>query len=407
MSWSEIEIGQVADIKHGFPFKSDFFTDHGKLVVLTPGNCQEHGGFRDKGEDEKFYEGPVPEGYLLHQGDLLVVMTDLVSTAPVLGGAFLIPDDARYLHNQRLGLVDITRPDLIDKGFLYYLFNTNIYRAQVQGSASGATVRHTSPNRIKKCKVRCPRDLKVQQRIAECLAAYEGMIENNRRRMLLLEDSARLLYREWFIHFRFPGHEHVEIADGLPRGWERKTLGDVAQMNSESYGAKELPAEIKYVDISSVKRGRIVSKSLIPSSEAPGRARRRVRDGDVVWSNVRPNLRAYALILDPDDNDVFSTGFTVLSVRAVPYSWLYMFVTTDSFVGHLVNHATGAGYPAVRPDDFQRAEAVVPTASLLNLFHQAVEPNLRLISKLNQQNGKLAQARDLLLPRLMSGELAV
>lgn len=138
-----------------------------------------------------------------------------------------------------------------------------------------------------------------------------------------------------------------------------------------------------------------------------GRARRKARDGDVIWSNVRPNLRSYALILDPDDVDVVSTGFTVLSASSVPFTWLYMFVTTDSFVGHLINHATGAGYPAVRPDDFERAEVMLPPKMLLDHFHEATEPNFRLIRKLDQQNQKLAQARDLLLPRLMNGEIAV
>jgi len=96
------------------------------------------------------------------------------------------------------------------------------------------------------------------------------------------------------------------------------------ETNQESYRAKELPDEIDYIDISSVAQGRVVSKTRMPASDAPGRARRKVRDGDVIWSNVRPNLRAYALILDPDDLDVVSTGFTVLSASSIPFTWLEM-----------------------------------------------------------------------------------
>ena len=247
----------------------------------------------------------------------------------------------------------------------------------------------------------------VQNDIASILSAYDDMIENNRRRIALLEEAARMLYREWFVLFRFPGHEHVKITDGLPEGWEQRTLGDIAVTNAESYRAKELPDEIKYIDISSVAQGSVVSKTPMASADAPGRARRKARDGDVIWSNVRPNLRAYALILAPDEADIFSTGFTVLSAKEVPFTWLYLFVTTDSFVGHLVNHATGAGYPAVRPDDFERAAVLIPPKALLTLFHESTEPGFRLISKLVQQNQKLAQAHDLFLPRLMNGEIAV
>ena len=105
------------------------------------------------------------------------------------------------------------------------------------------------------------------------------------------------------------------------------------------------------------------------------------------------------LVLKPDHNDVFSTGFTVLSATEVPFTWLYLFVTTDQFVGHLVNHTTGAGYPAVRPDDFERAAIALPPTTLLNLFHESTDSNFRLVSKLEQQNQKLSLARDLLLPR--------
>ncbi|MEA3323519.1 MAG: hypothetical protein U9Q37_00010 [Euryarchaeota archaeon] len=129
--------------------------------------------------------------------------------------------------------------------------------------------------------------------------------------------------------------------------------------------------------------------------------------GNVIWSNVRPNLRAYALVLDPEENDVFSTGFTVLSPVAVPFSFFYLLVTTDEFVGHLVNHATGASYPAVRPDDFERAIVLTPSKVVLELFHERTKPIYRLISVLTEEADALTKARDLLLPRLMNGEVAV
>jgi type I restriction enzyme S subunit len=247
----------------------------------------------------------------------------------------------------------------------------------------------------------------VQKKIGNILSIHDDLIENNRRRIVLLEEAARLLYREWFIHFRFPGHEHVKIIDGQPEGWEQRRLGDIAVTNRESYQAKNLPLAINYIDISSVTERRIISKTSLPATEAPGRARRKIQDGDIIWSNVRPNLRAYALILEPEEIDVVSTGFTVLTASSVPFSWLYMFTTTDSFIGYLVNHATGAGYPAVRPEDFERAEILLPPKILLNYFHERTAPNFRLIKKLDQQNQKLAHARDLLLPRLMNGEIAV
>ena len=261
-------------------------------------------------------------------------------------------------------------------------------------------------NHIHRLDILLP-EYQIQERIVEVLSAYDDLIENNRRRIALLEEAARLLYREWFVHLRFPGHEHVAIKDGVPEGWEKKTLVEIAATNVESYKASALPDIINYIDISSVKQGRIINKNTMPSSEAPGRARRKARPGDIIWSNVRPNLRAFALIPDPEENDVFSTGFTVISPITVPFTYLYLFVTTDEFVGHLVNHTTGASYPAVRPEDFERAIVLVPPKQMLELFNEKAEPIYKFISVLEEEMKLLAQARDLLLPRLMNGEIAV
>ncbi|MDE2757557.1 MAG: restriction endonuclease subunit S [Acidobacteriota bacterium] len=318
----------------------------------------------------------------------------------------LIPEGFEGCLGRRMALV---RPDRkkVDPRFLHYYFLSPVWHAKMDAiTITGATVNRIPLTSFPDTRVSFPK-LNKQVTIASILSAYDDLIENNRRRIALLEEAARLLYREWFVHFRFPGHEHVKFVDGIPEGWERRTLADIAQTNRDSYRAKELPEELNYIDISSVAQGRILSKNRVASTEAPGRARRKARDGDVIWSNVRPNLRAYALVLEPNQNDVFSTGFTVLSATEVPFTWLYLLVTTDRFVGHLVNHATGAGYPAVRPDDFERATVAFPRKAVLNLFHKSTEPKFRLISKLEKQNQKLAQARDLLLPRLMSGEVKV
>ena len=271
---------------------------------------------------------------------------------------------------------------------------------------TGATIKHLPREKLAKVEIMVP-PLGVQHRIASILSAYDDLIENNRRRIQLLEQAARLLYKEWFVRLRFPGHEHVKVKDGRPEGWERKRLGEIIATNIESYKADELPDEINYIDISAVKRGRIVIKNVMSSLEAPGRARRKAKSGDTIWSNVRPNLRAYALVLNPEEDDIFSTGFTILSPLAVPFTYLYLLVTTDEFVGHLVNHTTGASYPAVRPDDFERAIVLVPPKRVLKLFQDKTEPIYRLVHLLEKETKSLSQARDLLLPRLMSGEVAV
>ena len=222
----------------------------------------------------------------------------------------------------------------------------------------------------------------------------------------MLEEAARQLYREWFVRLRFPSHEHARITNGLPEGWDWKKLGDVAKVNRETVPSS-FDGEIEYIDISSVTPGIINETKTHDFWEAPSRARRVVQHGDIIWSRVRPNRRSHAVIWQPPSNLIASTGFAVITPEIMPTSFLYQTITTDAFVGYLENHARGAAYPAVVAGDFERAEILVPRATLVDAFNEEVEPMLSHMHTLRVQNQKLRAAQDLLLPRLMGGEIAV
>ena len=301
------------------------------------------------------------------------------------------------------------RPDTtkVFPRFLHYYCLSSAWRKEAEASViSGATVDRIPLTKVPDFKVDIP-DLPTQERIAGILSAYDDLIENNRRRIALLEQAARLLYREWFVHFRFPGHETAKFVDGLPEGWERKALGDVCATNKSSYKKGNLPNHLSYIDIGSVSTGQIDGKTEFAAEDAPGRARRIVEPMDTIWSNVRPNLKAYALVMSPEENDVFSTGFTVIHAEDVSPFFVYFTVTTEDFVKHLNNHATGVSYPAVRSDDFERAKITVPPEDLMAEFHTFCEPLFMQRQKLAEENMKLTKARDLLLPRLMDGRIPV
>jgi type I restriction enzyme, S subunit len=184
--WRDCKLGDLLEVKHGFAFKGEFFSNAGNHVLLTPGNFREEGGMQLKGKKEKYYTGAFPDEYLLRRGDLLVAMTDLTQDAPILGSPAFVPDDSRFLHNQRLGKVVNIKQDELAPKFLFYLLNTASVRGQIKGSASGATVRHTSPSRIYDVAIELP-PLQVQRRIAGILSAYDELIENSQRRIKVSE----------------------------------------------------------------------------------------------------------------------------------------------------------------------------------------------------------------------------
>ncbi|MBI4528064.1 MAG: restriction endonuclease subunit S [Deltaproteobacteria bacterium] len=404
--WTHHKLGDLIEIKHGFAFKGEYFTDAGTHIVLTPGNFYDEGGFKERADKAKWYTGPVPEEFVLRKGDLIVAMTE--QAEGLLGSSALIPRSDLYLHNQRLGLVKIRDQKELDKKYLYYLFNSRPVRHQIRATANGAKVRHTSPSRIYEVMIQKPR-LPIQRRIAGILSAYDKLIENSQRRIKILEEMARSLYREWFVNFRFPGHEKVPLVASplgpIPKDWEVKQLRDVAEVNRAQINARNPPEELHYIDISSVSPGQINSTTTYTFADAPGRARRVVQHGDVLWSCVRPNRRSNALVMHPRKDTIASTGFAVLSARKVPFAFLYLATTTDNFVSYLTNNTTGAAYPAVTAATFENADVIVPPEPLLCRFGEATVPIAEHTYTLQSQITNLRQTRDLLLPALLSGQL--
>lgn len=337
--------------------------------------------------------------FSLRVGDIVVART-----GATVGYAKLIreqPDAvfASYLVRFR---VDARKAE---PGFIGRLVESQVYKDFVRSRVGGAAQPNASAPVLGSFEFFLP-PRSVQLRTVTVLSAYDDLIENNRRRIQLLEQAARLLYEEWFVRLRFPGHEHVKVVDGVPEGWERRALGDVADINRATLGNSH-DGEIEYIDISSVSTGSIDETTRYPFRDAPGRARRIVQHGDIIWSCVRPNRRSYALIWQPALDLIASTGFAVITPRKVPSALLYHVVTTPEFVGYLSNNARGAAYPAVTGKDFEAAPLVTPRPELARQFDDVVSPIFAQIHVLKQQSAKLRDARDLLLPRLMAGETPV
>lgn len=169
--WVESPFSELCDIKHGYAFVGEFFSNEGEYVLLTPGNFYERGGYRDRGEKQKYYTGEIPRDYVLNKGDLLVAMTE--QAAGLLGSPILVPDSDKFLHNQRLGLVT-KKPGVIwTNEFFFHVFNTQSVRNAIHASASGVKVRHTSPTKIGAVVVAFPTSLTEQNRIVTTLRSLQ------------------------------------------------------------------------------------------------------------------------------------------------------------------------------------------------------------------------------------------
>lgn len=311
-----------------------------------------------------------------------------------LGEAALVPKGLRFCLGRRMAII---RPN---KNRVYPRFLLYAYRApEFQQTIKARTIHGSTVDRIPLIEfpnfpISIP-SLPDQYAIANILGALDDKIELNRRMNQTLEEIARTVFREWFLE------------NEVIKGWSVGKLGDYIAVNERSI-TKEYPySEIEYVDISSVSLGHLASTTKHLISNSPSRARRLVCNGDTIWSTVRPNRKSFLYIHTPVKNLVVSTGFAVLTPKKIPSSFLYFFTTTDQFVDYLVSNADGSAYPAVLPDRFLEAELAVPPEDVLLKYEQVTGPLLARIANNEKESRILADIRDTLLPKLMSGEVRV
>jgi type I restriction enzyme S subunit len=330
-----------------------------------------------------------------------------VSIAGTIGRVGIVPDDlsGANLTENAAKITEIN--DQVDKRYLLYFLRSAMGQGELLNKAGGTSQPKLALFRIEEIEFPCPA-ITTQRAIADILSTYDDLIENNRRRMALLEDSARQLYREWFVRLRFPGHEHTPIVDGVPQGWERRTAfeamhvlsGGTPKTSISDYWDGETPFftpkdAVDGIWVSSCERSltelgiKNCNSKLYPRETVFITARGTVGKLNMAQTPMAMSQSCYALVA----KDHLSQRFIYSAMK--------------EGVEALRQQAVGAVFDAIVVDTFKRIHLTIPTATVLRLFDEAVEPVFEQVENLASQNQKLRQARDLLLPRLMNGELAV
>jgi type I restriction enzyme S subunit len=252
----------------------------------------------------------------------------------------------------------------------------------------------------------------IQRRIAGILSAYDDLIENSQRRIKILEEMSRRLYREWFVYFRFPGHEGCRLVQSplgeIPEGWEVKLLPDCVAMNPRVQVPRE---DIKPF----VPMGCLSNDSMLISNieSREGNSGSKFQNGDTLFARITPCLEngktGYVQFLSGSDSVAFgSTEFIVLRSRSLTPELVYLLARSDEFRGVAIKSMSGAtGRQRVQEKCFDDYLVIQPSPILLDAFSSVVRPGFDLIYKLHLEIQNLRRTRDLLLPRLLSGQIDV
>ena len=390
------KLGDYIHIKHGFAFKGKYITtkDNG-VVLVTPGNFHVGGGFK---EDKcKFFEGAYPEEYVLHANDLIVTMTDLSKYGDTLGYSAKVPQSQRiYLHNQRIGLVEILN-SAVSKDYLYWFMRTPTYQRQIVGSASGSTVKHTSPSRIYEIKIEVP-SLSDQKKIVTILSSIEEKIEVNKKINDNLEQQAKAYFHELFI-------------DNANPKWISGTISDLGTVVGGSTPSKAKPeyytqngiAWITPKDLS-INKKKFISRGENDITELglQNSSASIMPTGTVLFSSRAP----IGYIAIASGEVTTNQGFkSVIPKPEIGTAFIYYFLKHSLSV--IEGMASGSTFKEVSGSIMKTVPAFIPDTKTLTYFNDFCASIFSQQLMLEKQNQALTSLRDNLLPKLMSGELDV
>ncbi|MDR3414303.1 MAG: restriction endonuclease subunit S [Formivibrio sp.] len=427
-SWQKVTLAELIQIKHGYAFSGEFFSDSGPGdVLMTPGNFAIGGGFQ--WGKRKYYNGPVAPEYVLHPGDLVVTMTDLSKEADTLGYSAIVPTSPeKLLHNQRVGKV-LKQSNAVALKYLHWLMRSTDYRNEVLATVTGSTVKHTSPSKILGYKFLLP-PLGEQQSIASVLDSLSNKIELNQQMNETLEAMARAVFKDWFVDFgptrsKAEGRPPYLAADlwslfpdrlddeGKPEGWAMQTLGDIFNI-----GIGRTPPRNEAVHFVPIGAGHtwLSIKNM---------------GGLNIWACrsdenlARQTVKRLNIPVVPENTVVVSFKLTVgrVAITSHPmctneaiahlvrpeaspfgpfYTYLYMANYDYGQLGSTSSIATAVNSKSIKSIKFLN-----PGKACLNAFEDMVTPIFLKIRTNLMETGTLAATRDLLLPKLMSGEIRV
>ena len=305
-------------------------------------------------------------------------------------------------------IVAVTNKEHDNRFFSYKLGLLNLGRFSGQAAQPGLSV-----SMLSRLRLEMPH-LSVQKRISTIISTYDSQIENNQKRIKLLEQMAENLYKAWFVRFRFPGYENVELEGGIPQGWEYKPLGDIVSFERGlSYSSEEIDCEegLNLVNLKNIEAFGGYRRDGLKHYNGKYKTAQVVKKGDLVMgvtdmTQDRRTVGAVALIPEIQGTSVISADLVKI-VSKQPNLFLYCLCRFGYYSKFFSLFANGANVLHLKPNTLLNKKVLMPSDTLIKKFVEKVQPSIDCIDDLYLQNDLLTTQRDLLLPRLMSGKLSI
>lgn len=330
----------------------------------------------------------------------------LVTTRGTIGIPYLYRNTDRfYFADGNLTWMKNFKKTMLPQ-YLYYWFLTHEGQKKVEAIAKGTAQKAVPIAGIKGLKISLP-SIAKQRQIIGVLSAYDNFIENNQKQIKLLEEAVQRLYKEWFVDLRFPGHENTKITDGVPEGWTRCALGDLIDFNPKVSLSKERKKQSVPMSALSTSSMTLDMAEVYTTESNAGS---KFQNGDTLLARITPCLEngktAFVAGIEAQEGAVGSTEFIVMRSRRLNPYMVYLLARTDDFRNSAINSMTGSdGRQRAQVDKLQALPHLEPPREIIDTFEKNIAPLFLQIRRKNEMNWHLREARDLLLPKLMSGEI--
>ena len=395
MKWEKVKLGDIATFSNGINFNKTAYAKGIKLIGVS--NFGDR-FYPDYSQLQEVKKDIVRLEDCLRNGDIVFVRSN--GNKELVGRCMLVKNPTeRVTYSGFCIRARLNDTDRYDPVYFTYYFKSKAFRRAVSGTAVGANIQNLSQARLSNHECRIP-SIEVQHRIADILSVYDDLIENNQKQIKLLEEAAQRLYKEWFVDLRFPGYENTKIVDGVPEGWNEKTLSQVANVimgqspKSEFYNSekKGLPFH-QGVGSYGV---RFVMDDIYSTSYT------RIAEPDSILFSVRAPVGRLNIT---KNKVVIGRGLAAINQTDGCQSYLYYLLKNKFFKDNIVGN--GSIFASVSKDELLNQKFLIPERNLMMQFEKIVSHMDKQIENLDSKNKKLIEARDRLLPKLMSGEVEV
>ena len=400
--WKHVKLGEIAEFRNGVNYNKESFGSGVKVVGVK--DFQDYSKPKYDTLEQINPEGVVTSKSILHDGDIIFVRSN--GNRELIGRSLFIDHPTEEVTHSAFTIrVRFTSPEIYPK-FYSYFFRTSAIRKGLTAYGGGTNISNLNQDILSGLEIPIP-DLPTQRKIAGILSAYDDLIENNLRRIKILEEMAQSLYREWFVHFRFPGHESAKFVDSelglIPKGWEVKSMTEAVTVRPKVSIPKG--DNIPFVTMGGLSENSMLITEIETRDEPTGA---RFQNRDTLFARITPCLEngktGYVEFLPSDEAAACgSTEFIVLRSKTVCPQYVYLMARSDAFRDNAIKSMSGAtGRQRVRDECFDQFFLAQPPGDLLARFESITLPKFELIHSLNRRNQNLRRTRDLLLPKLLN-----